>query len=225
MSENKSKINKKPIVIGICGGSASGKTSVAAAIIKEIGQEEAFIFSLDNYYIGLTPEEKKDISNYNFDSPDALNLDEAAQQIEDLLENKAIKQPIYSFISHQRENGFNVVNPKKVIIIEGIFAFYNEKIREKMDVLVYIDTSPDIMFLRRIERDQKERGFKLEESLRRYMQFVKPALDNIISPCKKYANFVIPKGAENTIAIDILCKHVVKLFRQNNSEKNIDGDK
>lgn len=200
----KENIKDRPFIVGICGGSASGKTSIANIIHKRIGFENCLLFSMDNYYKGPTPEERKKIEEYNFDCPYAIDMDLLYEHLKLLSENQEIDMPVYEFNGSYRKNETNKVKPKKIIILEGILAFHDARIKNLMDVKVFVNLDADLRFARRIERDLAERGRILVTVINRYLKFVKTAFQSYIFPTKQFADLVIPNGAENTIAVDII---------------------
>ena len=208
----KNKERKKPYLIGISGGSGGGKTSVANLIFKSIGAEYALLFSMDTYYKDLTPEQEKNLSNYNFDSPEALDLDLLYQHLNDLMHWKNIKMPTYDFSKNKRNSYTIDLKPAKIIVFEGILAFYDKRMRELMDLKLFIDLDDDIRLSRRIFRDIISRGRNMETVLDRYHKFVKPAYNNFIKPTKEYADIIIPRGGSNTVAIDLINYHLKYLI-------------
>jgi uridine kinase len=221
--ELNSKTRSKPYLIGISGGSGGGKTSVANLIHKSLGRDYSLLFSMDTYYKDLTPEQEKDLSNYNFDSPEALDLDLLYQHLNDLMQWKKIQMPTYDFATNKRQEKTIELTPAKVIIFEGIIAFYDKRMRDLMDLKIFIDLDDDIRLSRRIYRDIISRGRKMETVLERYHKFVKTAYNNFIKPTKEYADIIIPRGGSNTIAIDLINYHL-KYLIGNVKFKNDKGD-
>ena len=217
------KTRSKPYLIGISGGSGGGKTSVANLIHKSLGRDFSLLFSMDTYYKDLTPEQEKDLSNYNFDSPEALDLDLLYQHLNDLMQWKKIQMPTYDFATNKRQEKTIELTPAKVIIFEGILAFYDKRMRDLMDLKIFIDLDDDIRLSRRIYRDIISRGRKMETVLERYHKFVKTAYNNFIKPTKEYADIIIPRGGSNTIAIDLINYHL-KYLIGNVKFKNDKGD-
>ena len=221
--ELNSKTRSKPYLIGISGGSGGGKTSVANLIHKSLGRDYSLLFSMDTYYKDLTPEQEKDLSNYNFDSPEALDLDLLYQHLNDLMQWKKIQMPTYDFATNKRQEKTIELTPAKVIIFEGILAFYDKRMRDLMDLKIFIDLDDDIRLSRRIYRDIISRGRKMETVLERYHKFVKTAYNNFIKPTKEYADIIVPRGGSNTIAIDLINYHL-KYLIGNVKFKNDKGD-
>lgn len=192
------------MVIGIAGGTGSGKTTVVKKIMNLFPKKDVVLLSQDNYYKDnghLSPEERKSI---NFDHPESIEFSLLASHIEDLLNNKPIQQPIYSYLTCARSVESNTIEPKKVIIVEGILIFTDKNLRSKMDICVYVDAPADDRLVRVIRRDMIERGRDAVEVIDRYEKTVKPMHDQFIEPSKKYADIIIPLGGNNSVAIKIL---------------------
>jgi len=202
-----------PYLIGIAGGSGSGKTSVANEIFKNI-QTNCLLFSMDTYYKDLTPEQMKNISEYNFDEPKALDLDLLYSHLNDLMNWKSIEMPTYDFTTSSRQPETKKLIPCKFIIFEGILSFYDIRIRNLMNMKIFVDLDDDIRLARRIYRDMTDRGRKMHDIISRYHKFVKPAYDNFIKPTRKYADIIIPRGAENTNAIDLISQNLKSVLKK-----------
>ena len=210
-----SKIEKPehPYLIGIAGGSGSGKTSVANEIFKNI-QTNCLLFSMDTYYRDLSPDQMKNISEYNFDEPKALDLDLLYSHLNDLMNWKSIEMPTYDFTTSSRQPETKKLIPCKFIIFEGILSFYDIRIRNLMNMKIFVDLDDDIRLARRIYRDMTDRGRKMHDIISRYHKFVKPAYDNFIKPTRKYADIIIPRGAENTNAIDLISQNLKSVLKK-----------
>jgi len=192
------------LIIGIAGGTGSGKTTVVNQILNELPQEEVTIISQDSYYNkndNLSYEERCKI---NFDHPRAIDFDLLIKHLYDLKEGKAIDQPIYSFVTHNRSTDTIKTNPRKVIIVEGILIFTNKKLRDLMDIKVFVHADSDERLIRRLRRDIQERGRDLDEVLQRYQDTLKPMHREFIEPTKNFADIIIPNDKYNTVAIDIV---------------------
>ena len=205
--EEKKKFN--PFLIGICGGSASGKSTAASDITQFVGEENCLLFSLDNYFYGPNDEERKHIEDYNFDRPEALDLDLAYNHLLALKEGKTIEMPVYNFNISKRMNYTQTVSPKKIIIFEGIFSLHEKRIRDIMDIKLFFDLDSDIRFFRRILRDISDRSRQIDTVIERYFRFVKPAFDWYILPTKKYADFVIPQDSLSSLPIEIISHNII----------------
>ena len=223
ISENvdkfKSNFRDKPFLIGISGGSGGGKTSVANVLHNCLGRENCLLFSMDTYYKDLTPEQEKNLNNYNFDTPDALDLDLLSEHLSSLMKWKSIDMPTYDFATNKRLEKTEHLKPNKFIIFEGILAFHDKRMRDLMDLKLFIDLDDDIRLSRRIYRDIISRGRKMKDVLDRYHKFVKPAYNTFIKPTKVYADIIIPRGGSNTIAIDLINYYLkytlTKIFPEN----------
>jgi len=213
----------KPFLIGICGGSASGKTTAAYFITKYLGEENCLLFSLDNYFYGPNDEERKHIQDYNFDRPEALDLDLAYKHLLQLRNGETIEMPVYSFNISKRMPYTQKVSPKRVIIFEGIFSLHEKRMRDIMDLKLFFDLDSDIRLARRTIRDISDRSRQIETVLDRYLTFVKPAFDTYIKPTRKYADFVIPQDNFSSLPVEIISQHLSNTLvdiKKNNEELN-----
>jgi len=187
---------KEALVIGLCGGSASGKTTVANKIIEELNDQWVSLVSMDSFYNVLTQEEK-DIANrseYNFDHPDAFDFDLILTTLQQLKKGKQVHIPIYNFATHSRETQQKTVYGANVVIFEGILAFAKKEIIDLIDVKIFVDTDADIRLSRRLKRDIGERGRSIDSVLCQYNKFVKPAFDYYIAPTMTFADIIVPRG-------------------------------
>ncbi|XP_077496693.1 uridine-cytidine kinase-like lethal (2) k01209 isoform X6 [Amblyomma americanum] len=200
----------EPFVIGICGGSASGKTTVAKKIIEALNVPWVTLLSMDSFYKVLGEEQHKlaDDNQFNFDHPDAFDFDLLIETLKKLKEGKRVEVPIYNFVTHSREKRFKFMYGANVIIFEGILCFTNKELLNMMDMKIFIDTDSDIRLARRLKRDITERGRDLEGCLGQYERFVKPAFDHYIAPSMVHADLIVPRGGENHIAINLIVQHV-----------------
>ena len=195
-------------IIGIAGGSGSGKTTVVKQIVKALPPHCAAVVPLDSYYndtTKLTPEERKLI---NFDHPDAFDWKLLTEQIKKLKNGEAIEQPTYSYIESNRLKETVHVDPKPVIIIEGIMALHYKKLRDMMDLKIFVDTDSDVRLMRNIRRDVVERGRTVDMVLEHYETAVKPMHEQFIEPTKKFADLIIPSGGDNKTGIHILKTYI-----------------
>jgi len=207
---------KQTYIIGVCGGSASGKTTVAKRIIAELGVPWVVIISLDSFYKVLTPEqhEAANREEYNFDHPNAFDWKLACKCLKKLKEGRSAQIPIYDFTTHGRLAKQKTVYGANVIIFEGIMTFVNDELSELLDIKVFVDTDPDIRLARRLRRDTKERGRELKGVLKQYETFVKPMFEQFIAPSMKNADVVVPWEGENIVAINLIVLHVRKQLEQ-----------
>ncbi len=192
------------LIIGIAGGTGSGKTTVVNQILNEISGDEICVISQDSYYKktdNLTYEQRTKI---NFDHPKAIDFELLVKHLKDLKENKIIEQPVYSFVTHNRLKDTLRTHPRKVIIVEGILIFNNIELRDMFDIKIFVHADADERLIRRLRRDIKERGRDLDEVLTRYQDTLKPMHQQFIEPTKNFADIIIPNDRYNTVAIDIV---------------------
>lgn len=196
------------LIIGICGGTGSGKTTVVNKILEILPSDHVAILSQDSYYkdnSNISIEERKHI---NFDHPDAIEFDLLVEHLEELKKGNSIEKPIYSYITCTRAKETILILSKEVILVEGILLFSDKRIRDICNVKVFVDAPPDERLLRVIKRDIVERGRGVEQTLDRYMESVKPMHEQFIEPTKKYADIIVPLGGENMVAINILASTI-----------------
>ena len=195
----------KPILIGIAGGTASGKTSIADILKEDFSSTNSvIIIKEDDYYKDQSDITYEERCKTNYDHPLAFDFDLMMVQLKELLACKTIKKPTYDYTVHNRSNIIETVEPSDVIIFEGLFALYNPEIRKLEDIKVFVDTDADIRFIRRLKRDIVERQRTMENVMQQYLTTVKPMHDQFIEPTKKYADVIIPEGMTNLVGIDLL---------------------
>ena len=194
---------KKPIIIGVAGGTGSGKTTVVEAIIKKLGHRHVLTIKYDSYYSDRSHLPPSDRKNINYDHPDALETNLLVRHLKQLVAGKKIEVPIYDFATHTRKKMGISVSPTRVIIVEGILVFTEQNLRELMDVKIFVDTDDDIRFIRRLQRDVKERQRSMESVIKQYMKSVRPMHKQFVEPSRKYADIIIPEG-HNPVAIDMV---------------------
>jgi len=205
---------KKGILIGIAGASGSGKTLVANTIIERLGSDKVVLIQEDSYYKDLSDIPLDERAGRNFDHPDAFDHDLLAEHLKLLLEGKTVAHPIYDYKTHSRLKETKTVGPHTIIILEGILVLNEAKLRELMDIRVFIDTALDICFIRRLKRDIEERGRSVESVIAQYQNTVRPLSFQFIEPSKRYADIIIPRGGKNLVAIDILTTKIRSLLLQ-----------
>ena len=193
-------------VIGITGGSGSGKSTIVRKI-SEVVSEFVFI-PQDNYYHSATYINNENITAYNFDHPDAFDTKLLYQQLRDLKEGKSIEMPQYDFVHHRRKDNTLLVEAKPLVIIEGLMVLYDEDIRNLLDLKLYVDTPDDIRFIRRLKRDMSERGRTVDSVITQYLEVVRPGHFSFIEPTKEFADIVIPEGGHNENALKVLITFV-----------------
>lgn len=200
----------EPFVIGICGGSASGKTTVANKIIECLGHPWVTLLSMDSFYKVLTDKQHDQAANndYNFDHPEAFDFELLRKTLHRLKLFKSVEVPIYNFITHSREAKSKTMYGANVIIFEGILTFYNDAICKLLDMKVFVDTDSDIRLARRMSRDITQRGRDLEGVLKQYNAFVKPSFEHYIAPLMAHADIIVPRGGDNEVAISLIVQHV-----------------
>lgn len=194
----------KPLLIGITGGTGSGKSTVSREILKSIHKKNVAIIEQDSYYKDQSHLSFEERVKTNYDHPFAFDSNLLIQHLVDLINNKPIEKPIYDFEQHTRKKETITVYPKEIIILEGILILADEQIRNLCDIKIFVDTDSDVRVIRRIERDIKERGRTLDSVINQYMTTVRPAHLQFVEPSKKYADIIIPEGGYNKVAIDII---------------------
>ena len=199
----------KILVIGIAGGTGSGKTTLMKNLIQRFG-DVVTVLSHDNYYKrhDELPYEKR--CELNYDEPDALETDLMARHLAQLVQGQTIECPVYDFTIHNRSDETIHIVPKAVIIVEGILIFENEELRNLMDIRIFVDTDADVRLCRRIKRDVNKRGRTLESVLQQYQETVKPMHDKYVEPSKKFADIVVPEGGKNLVALDMIMGRIAR---------------
>nr|GMC76368.1 uridine kinase-like protein 3 [Ipomoea batatas] len=200
---------KQPFVIGVAGAAASGKTTVCDLIIEQLRDQRVVLVNQDSFYHNLTPEELTKVHEYNFDHPDAFDTEQLLSVMDKLKHGQAVDIPKYDFKCY-KNNVFppRRVNPSDVIILEGILIFHDPRVRDLMNMKIFVDTDADVRLARRIRRDTVEKGRDIATVLDQYSKFVKRAFDDFILPTKKYADIIIPRGGDNHVAVDLIVQHI-----------------
>nr|XP_056708980.1 uridine-cytidine kinase-like 1 isoform X2 [Euleptes europaea] len=201
---------KEAFVIGLCGGSASGKTTVANKIIEALDVPWVVLLSMDSFYKVLNKEQQQQAAcnKYNFDHPDAFDFDLLISVLRKLKEGKSVKVPVYDFITHSRRKEWKTIYGANVIVFEGILSFANKELLQLLDMKVFVDTDSDIRLVRRLKRDIMERGRDVVGVIKQYSKFVKPSFEQYIEPTMQAADIVVPRGGENFVALDLIVQHV-----------------
>src|SRR3990167_8664761 len=192
------------IIIGIAGPSASGKSLLANTIVSELGSDKVVVISEDSYYKDLTEVDFEERQQINYDHPDALDHNLLFQHLLQLQQGKIVNVPIYDYANHQRSKETQKIGQHHIIVLEGILLFVEKKLRELMDIRIFMDTPLDICLVRRLVRDTVERSRSLDSVLTQYQQTVRPMYLQFIEPSKRYADIIVPRGGENRIAIDMI---------------------
>ncbi|WP_144511161.1 uridine kinase [Bacillus sp. FJAT-22090] len=196
--------SRTPLIIGITGGSGSGKTSVTNAISDVFKDHSVVVIEQDYYYKDQSHLKFEERLNTNYDHPLAFDNDLLIQHINDLLNNKAVEKPVYDYAQHTRSSETITIEPKDVIILEGILVLEDERLRNLMNIKLFVDTDSDLRIIRRILRDIHERGRTVESVVEQYLSVVRPMHNQFIEPTKKYADVIIPEGGQNEVAIDLM---------------------
>jgi len=207
------------LIIGIGGGTGSGKTTVTRKILSQLHEERVEVLEHDSYYKDISAFGDKRIEEINFDHPDALDTPLLIQHLRQLRAGKSIEVPIYDFQTYTRRQKTRHVEPQEVIIVEGILIFVEKELRDLMDIKIYVDTDADERLLRRIRRDILERGRSIESIMQQYITMVKPMHLEFVEPSKRWADIIIPKGGENEIAIGMVVAKIQSLLRVSSPER------
>ena len=202
------------ILIGIAGGSGSGKTVVARTIVRELGSKRVVIIDQDSYYKDLEQIPFRDREARNFDHPDAFDSELMRQHLRDLLEGHAIEQPVYDYSQHRRTHETRRISDHLVVVLEGILIFHDPELRALMDIKLFIDADSDVRLIRRLRRDLTERGRSVDTILRQYEDSVRPMHLQFVEPSKRFADVIIPGGGHNKVAIDLVKTKIRELLRE-----------
>jgi uridine kinase len=193
-----------PVIIGVAGGTGSGKTTVVREMVRAVGEEHVAVIEHDSYYRDRSELPLEERALLNYDHPDALETDLLVHHLEELRACRPAEIPSYDFSQHARTKVTRTVPPAQVILVDGILIFVDERLRELMDVKVFVDTDSDLRFIRRLERDLKERGRTMDSVVEQYISTVKPMHEEFVEPSKRFADLMIPEGGYNRVAVDIL---------------------
>lgn len=206
--------SQKGILIGIAGGTGSGKTTAAQNILNGIGSKDVAIVTQDSYYYDLSQLSQSELLHHNFDHPDAIEWKLLVEQMKILLSGGAVQQHIYDYTRHVRTGRFRTVGPHAIIVLEGILILYYPELREMMDIKIYVDTADDVRLIRRLRRDIQERGRTVEMVLQQYEETVRPMHEQFVEPSKRYADIIIPEGGEKMVAIDLIQTKIKQLLSE-----------
>jgi uridine kinase len=207
-------MDRKPVVIGVAGGSGSGKTSVTKAIYDSFKSQSILMIEQDYYYKDQSHLPMEERLKTNYDHPLAFDNDLLIQHIQKLLRHEAIEKPVYDYAVHTRSSEVVHVEPKDVIILEGILILEDERLRNLMDMKLYVDTDADLRIIRRLLRDIKERGRSMDSVIEQYVNVVRPMHNQFIEPTKRYADVIIPEGGHNHVAIDLMVTKIQTILEQ-----------
>ena len=203
----------KPVVIGVAGGTGSGKTTVVREIVRRLGPEDVAVIQHDSYYrdrSGISPAER---ARVNYDHPDALETSLLVEQVRALREGNPIAVPVYDFSTHTRTAKVVSLSPRKVVIVEGILVLAEPALRDLMAMRVFVDTDPDIRLIRRLRRDMRDRGRTLESVVDQYLETVRPMHLEFVEPSKRHAHIIVPEGGENDVAVEMLVARIQAIAR------------
>ncbi len=205
----------RPIVIGVAGGTGSGKTTVANQILRRVGTQHITYIPHDAYYRDhshLSPQQRDQV---NYDHPDSLETELLIEHLQELRAGHAVEIPVYDFTTHTRTQQTRHVEPARVILVEGILVFSEPKLRELFDVMLYVDTDADVRFIRRLQRDIEERGRSVESVCAQYLSTVRLMHLEFVEPSKRYANVIIPEGGFNEVAIEMVAARIKGMLQEN----------
>lgn len=205
----------RPMVIGVTGGSGSGKTTVSQDIIKRLAGESVVMVPQDAYYQDQSEKSMAERRMTNYDHPDSLDNELLISQLKQLLNRETIEQPTYDYTNHTRSSETITVKPADVIILEGVLLFTEQKLRDLLDIKVYVDTDDDLRFIRRMQRDIVERGRTVDSVVNQYMETVKPMYHQFVEPTKRYADIILPEGGANAVGIGMLEAQIRAILSRN----------
>ncbi|SHE89433.1 uridine kinase [Clostridium fallax] len=205
---------KRPILIGITGGTGSGKSTIANEIFNKFQEDCIAMIEQDAYYKDQSNLSMDERRKTNYDHPDAFDNDLMMEHLQTLIKREAIEKPIYDFAEHNRKNDTITVEPKDIIIVEGILVLSDERIRDLLDIKIYVDTDADVRIIRRLIRDINERGRTVDSVINQYLSVVRPMHMQFTEPTKRYADIIIPEGGQNKVAIDILVAKIKQILNQ-----------
>jgi len=201
-------VSAKRVVIGIAGGSGSGKTTLCARVIERLGEERVLLFQHDAYYFDLSRMPVPDPARINYDHPSSLETELCAAHLRELQQGRSVAQPVYDFSTHRRTPETRLLEPRPVILVEGILVLAEPALREHMDLKVFVDADADVRILRRMERDIGERGRTLSSVRDQYYSTVRPSYEQFVAPSRRHADLIIPHGGQNHAAVDVIATYL-----------------
>lgn len=207
------------MIIGICGGTGSGKTTIARKIVEAVGADSVILLEQDSYYRNLIDMPLDERHLANFDHPDSIDSDLLVNHLKRLKDGLTVEMPVYDFKTHTRSSEVDVLNPRPVVMVEGILIFAEPRILDLLDIRIFVDTPDDVRFIRRLQRDIRERGRTVESVISQYYASVRPMHMEFVEPSKRHADMIIPEGAQTHISIDILCGLVREKLRKEQTKE------
>jgi uridine kinase len=203
---------KSPFVVGVAGGTGSGKTTVARKLVEQFERKPVRLIPQDAYYKNLADLTREERSQVNFDHPLAFDNDLLVEHLDELIQGRAVSQPVYNYITHSRSEDAVKVEPAPILIVEGIMVLEDSQLRDRMDLKVYVDTDADERFIRRMQRDLIERGRSIDSIVDQYLSSVRPMHLQFVEPTKRYADVIVPEGGANHVAIDLLASKIKSIL-------------
>ena len=212
MSKARKSETPDVVTLGVAGGSGSGKTTVARNILELVGEDRIAFLILDRYYRDIDWESPEQLAGYNFDHPKALELELLVEHLKALHRGEAIDAPIYDFVTHRRKKETDRIEPRPVVLVEGILLFAEPELRDQLDFKIFVDTDADLRIIRRLQRDIAERGRSFDDVLRQYLTTVRPMHLEFIEPSRRYADVIVPEGGENRVAMEMVVARIEQLL-------------
>jgi uridine kinase len=201
-----------PVVLGVAGGTGSGKTSIAHAILLAVGRERLAFLAQDSYYRDIRWQSAEQLQSHNFDHPSAVDTELLVAQVRALRRGEAVEVPVYDFVHHRRTGETQRVEPRPVVLVEGILLYVEPELRDLFDFKIYVDTDADVRLIRRLQRDIAERGRTIDDVLRQYQSTVRPMHLEFVEPSKRWADVIVPEGGENRVALAMVAARVEQLL-------------
>ncbi|MDR0899796.1 MAG: uridine kinase [Lactobacillaceae bacterium] len=203
------------ILIGIAGGSGSGKTSIANKLSEDLKESSLFVISEDAYYKNQDSIPMEQRLKTNYDHPDSIEIDRVISDLKSLKMGKSIQLPVYDYVNHTRSSESLTIEPTQVVIIEGVLLFVDPRVRDLLDIKIFVDTDDDIRFIRRLKRDIAERGRTADNVIEQYLDTVKPMYHQFVEPTKRYANVIIPEGVGNATGVEMIQSRIERILQDN----------
>lgn len=212
---------KRPVTIGVAGGTGSGKTTVSNQILERVGQQHIAYLPHDAYYKDLSHMSAEERAQINFDHPDSLDTPLLIEHVKQLKQSKSVNIPIYDFSRHTRTENTEFVSTQPIILVEGILIFSEPDLRQLFDIKIYVDTDADIRFIRRLKRDISERGRSADSVIEQYLSTVRPMHLKFVEPSKRYADVIVPEGGFNWVAIDMIADRIRSMLHNHDKQNSV----